>query len=65
MNTLAEDRGAPKGPKFPHVVAVVLELSMLATFIANRSIVGILLAFAYAWFSATWAMFFDACQKDE
>lgn len=55
---LAEDRPKlPKPPSLPHSTACALELGMVATFIAHRSIVGLLLCVAYAWFSATWAMF--------
>lgn len=51
----AADR--PETPKPPHlglVVAVMLELAMVADFAAHRSWFGLLLCAAYAWFSATW-----------
>lgn len=40
-------------------IAIGLELAMLGTFIANKSIVGMLLWLAYLWFSATWAWTFS------
>lgn len=50
----------PKGPKPPsilHMVAVLLELAIVTTFIANRSLFGVALCVAYCWFSATYALF--------
>ena len=53
----------PKEPRPPprvgHLLAVLLELSMVAVFAAEHSITGLCLALAYSWFSATWALFRD------
>ena len=46
----------PKPPRIAPLIAVALELAMLGTFAVDRSIVGLLLALAYSYFSATWAM---------
>lgn len=57
MTERAEDRpDAPKPPSGSHLIAVLLEISMVNVFIAHRSILGLALAAAYAWFSATWAL---------
>lgn len=47
----------PKPPSYRHLLAVALELSIVATFAAEKSYVGLSLCIAYAWFSATWAAF--------
>lgn len=48
----------PKPPPRPsHILAVCLEIGMVATFVAHHSVVGLVLCVAYAWFSATWALF--------
>jgi hypothetical protein len=63
MTELADDR--PKAPKLPRpswLLACALEAGVVATFIAYRSIVGLLLCVAYARFSATWALAF---RRDE
>jgi hypothetical protein len=55
---LAEDRPkTPKPPRLGLIVAVMLEISVVATFTVHHSVVGLLLCAAYAWFSATWALF--------
>ena len=59
MAELAEDRPkAPEPPRLSHLIACGIEAGIVATFIAHRSIVGLLLCVCYAWFSATWAMAF-------
>ena len=59
MTTTTSDRPeVPKPPSVPHMLAVALELAIVGTFIANRSIIGLALCFAYVWFSATWAAVF-------
>lgn len=40
-----------------HSLAVLLELSILATFVAEQSALGVVLCLAYGWFSATRALF--------
>jgi hypothetical protein len=61
MAELVEDRPkAPKPPRPSWYVACVIEAGIIATFIAYRSVVGLLLCVCYAWFSATWAMAFQA-----
>lgn len=53
------ERAIPRGPDPPSasfVLAVVLELCMVATFIANKSVTGLILAGCYAYYSATWAL---------
>jgi len=47
----------PKPPSKGMLIAATLECCMLATFAYNRSVVGVVLWAAYAWFSATWALF--------
>jgi hypothetical protein len=47
----------PTPPGLGHIIAVILELSIVATFIVHRSAVGLLLCVAYAYFSATRALF--------
>lgn len=46
----------PEPPRLSAIVAALLELSMLGVFAYHRSVVGLLLAVAYAWFSATWSL---------
>jgi len=46
------------------IVAVCLELAIATTLVVHRSIVGVLLCLAYAWFSATWAFFKDSWNDD-
>jgi hypothetical protein len=54
----AEDRPqSPKPPRLSHLIAVILELCIVATLVAHRSVMGLLLCAGYAWFSATWALF--------
>ena len=58
MTELAEERPEPpKPPRLGHIIAVLLELSIVATFTVHHSVVGLLLCAGYAWFSATWALF--------
>jgi len=58
VTELAGDRPrTPKPPRLSHIVAVILELSIVATLTAHHSYVGLGLCGAYAWFSATWALF--------
>jgi hypothetical protein len=47
----------PSRPPIRMIIAVLLEVSMLATFIVNHSTFGILLWVSYFWFSATLAYF--------
>ncbi len=59
MSELAADRPeVPKPPNWRYILAALLELGMVATFSVHRSIVGLLLCSAYAWYSATWALLF-------
>ncbi len=56
MNLQSEDRpNTPEPPGLGMIVAVCLELCIVATFTVNHSIAGLLLCAAYAWFSATWS----------
>ena len=57
MTTLAQKRQPPPPLTLHHLLAVVLELLMLASFVQGRSVAGIILWVAYLWFSATWAAF--------
>lgn len=50
---------APKPPKIGMWIAVVLELTMVALFIRLHSMLGMVCAIAYFWFSATWALAFS------
>lgn len=50
-------KNTPEPPRLGMLVAVLLELCIVATFCANRSIVGVVLCVGYAWFSASWAFF--------
>lgn len=45
----------PKPPSLTHILAVVLELSIVAELAALHSVRGLVLCVLYAWFSATWA----------
>lgn len=47
----------PEPPRLGMVVAVCLELSIVATLTVHHSIVGLLLCVAYSRFSASWAYF--------
>ncbi len=48
-------RREPREPLHPSAfLAMALELGMLATFLAHRSVGGVVLWFFYVWFSATW-----------
>jgi hypothetical protein len=53
-------RAPPPQPRVGMFVAIALELAMLSTFIANRSVVGCALFVLYFYFSATCAALFDA-----
>lgn len=44
----------PKPPNLQHVLAVALELAIVAVLAAHKAWEGLALAAAYAWFSATW-----------
>lgn len=58
MTSLADRlRRIPKPPRLGLIIAVCLELSIFATFIANRSKVGLLLCIAYFYFSACRSFF--------
>jgi hypothetical protein len=46
----------PEPPRLSAMLAALLELSMLAVMAYHRSVVGLALALAYAWFSATWSI---------
>lgn len=50
-------RKTPEPPRLSHVVAVVLELAIVATLAAHHSVVGLVLCVCYLWFSATLAFF--------
>lgn len=47
----------PEPPSIGHIIAVILELSIVATFIVHRSAIGLILCVAYLYFSATRALF--------
>lgn len=56
---MSTDVWKPKPPKMPspgHLMAVLIELCIAATFFANRSIMGLFLCVCYLYFSATWAL---------
>jgi hypothetical protein len=55
MNEAVRERD-PEPPRIGLVVAVVLELAMLATFAFERSWPGLLLWVGYLYFSATWCV---------
>lgn len=58
MTALADDKPkVPKPPRLSLLLAIALELAIVVTFATERSIVGLLLCAAYAWFSATWSAF--------
>jgi len=58
MATLAQDRPkVPQPPRIGIILASLLELGIVATLIAHRSILGVVLCVSYAWFSATLALF--------
>ena len=46
-------------------IPVALEIAIVATFIVHRSIPGLLLCAAYAWFSATWAFVISTFRNDD
>jgi hypothetical protein len=54
----------PKPPSFSHMLAVLLEVSIFATFLALQSKFGALLCGAYFYFSATWAAIFGTSHED-
>jgi hypothetical protein len=54
---LTQRRPTPKPPAPSHIVAVLLEWSIVAVLASHHSVTGLVLAFFYAWFSATWALF--------
>ena len=64
----ARDQTVERKPKTPNtlrMIAVFLELSMVATFIGYHAWIGLAFAFAYAWFSATWdALFHDDAERE-
>lgn len=45
----------PRPPSFQHVLAVALELGIVAVLAAHHAWEGLVLAAGYAYFSATWA----------
>jgi hypothetical protein len=45
-----------KPPRVSHVIAVLIELTLLADILAHRDGLGMGLCLGYAWFSATWAL---------
>lgn len=61
----AELERRPRPPRIGPLIAVALELGMLGTFCVDRSIVGIVLWFSYAWFSATWQLLAGGFDRDE
>ena len=59
MVELTEDLPkAPKPVRPSWLLACALEAAIVATFIADRSVVGLALCVAYAYFSAIWALAF-------
>ena len=55
MSELART-GGPKLPRPGLIVAVLLELCIVATFTVHHSYVGLALCGVYSWFSATWCL---------
>lgn len=47
----------PEPPRWSAYLAVVLELAIVAVLAAHHSVAGLVLALAYAWYSATWSLF--------
>jgi hypothetical protein len=47
------------------MLAVSLELSMVAVCITHHAWIGLVFAAAYAWFSATWAALFSRESEEE
>lgn len=63
-NDLVVERPPPK-PRWEMMLAVSLELSMVAVFITHHAWIGLVFAAAYAWFSATWAALFSRESEEE
>lgn len=61
MDIEAPRYGIPKfrRPKWPVLIAVILELTMFTVFITLHSRIGVVCAIAYAPFSGTWAFAFS------
>jgi hypothetical protein len=59
MEKTDERPDTPKLPTPSHMLAVVLELGIVVTFVFEQSWIGLALCGAYSWFSATWAVFRD------
>jgi len=57
MTELVQDKPRAPRPRPGLLIAVALEIGMVSTFAAEHSVTGLLLAAAYCWFSATWALF--------
>jgi hypothetical protein len=55
----AVTRPPPRGLKISHVIAIALELAIVAVLAGHRVWEGLVLVAAYAWFSATWAALFN------
>jgi hypothetical protein len=54
----------PEPPSTDHRIAVALEITMLIVFIGNHSLLGVVLSGAYAYYSATWALFAKVFRDD-
>jgi hypothetical protein len=62
--TMAIEKTGKSRPPIPLLIAVALELAIVATFMVLHSGIGLLLCAAYAWFSATWS-FLARVARDE
>lgn len=59
MSSIVDEK-PPNPPNATFLLAIALELGIVGDLIVNRSVFGLLLCVAYAWFSATWhALFRD------
>lgn len=59
MDHALDKTRTPEPPRLSAIVAALLELSMVAVFAYHRSVLGLVLALGYAWFSATWSLLFN------
>ena len=58
---MTTDTHKPEPPPLPsslHMLAILLEVMIFGTFMAHKSILGMLLCAAYFWWSATYAALF-------
>lgn len=65
MNDDALTRPPPRGPRIGMLVAIALELAIIAVLAGHRAWEGLVLAAAYAWFSATFAALFRQYNDDD